>query len=63
MVKERLTKEGDGFPTIEETVVVCESDDHDGANDDLTVDNNGALLDRVHTYNVLRGEVSVIDNL
>ena len=29
-------------------MVVCQRDNHDWANDDLAVDDNGTLLDRVH---------------
>ena len=42
------TKEGDSFPTIEETVVVGEGDNHDRADDDLAVDYNRAFLNSVH---------------
>ena len=53
------TEESSSFPTIEETVVVREGDDHDRADDDLAVDDNGALLDRMHTY---RGVRNVVNN-
>lgn len=43
------TKEGDGFPTVEKTMVVCECNDHDGTNDDLAVDDDRSVLDGVHT--------------
>ena len=43
------TEEGDGFPAVEQTVVVGEGDDHDGTDDNLTVDDDGSVLDRVHT--------------
>ena len=42
------TKEGDSFPTVQETVVVGEGDNHDRADDDLAVDDNRAILNRVH---------------
>jgi len=38
-------------------VIVRQGDDHDGANDDLTVDNDRLLLDRVHTEDSGLGKV------
>jgi hypothetical protein len=32
-----LTEEGDGFSAVEETMVVCERDDHDGTGFSLMV--------------------------
>ena len=31
-------------------MVVCERDDHDGADDDLAIDDDRSLLDSVHTW-------------
>lgn len=44
------TKEGDGLSAIQESVVVGQSNDHDGANDDLAINDHGLLLHRMHTY-------------
>ena len=44
-----LDKESDGLPTIEESVVVGESDNHDGSDDDLAVDDDRLVLDGMHT--------------
>lgn len=59
----KLTKEGNGLPTVQETVVVRESDDHDGADDDLAVDDDGALLDGVHAWRLFSIEVIVVCNI
>ena len=48
--RRRRTKEGDSLPAIQESVVVGQSNYHDGANDNLAVDDYGLLLDGVHTY-------------
>ena len=42
------TEESDSFPTVEQTVVVRERDDHDRADDDLAIDDDRSVLDRVH---------------
>ena len=42
------TEEGNGFPAVEETVVVGQCDDHDRADDDLAVHNNGSVLNGMH---------------
>ena len=47
---EGRTEEGNRFPAVEETVIVRESDDHDRADDDLAVDDDRAVLDRVHAW-------------
>jgi hypothetical protein len=52
-----LTEEGDGFSAVEETMVVCERDDHDGTDNNLAVDNDGLLLDGVHAEHGSLGEV------
>lgn len=50
-----LTKERDGFTTIHQPMVVCQRDDHDRTNDNLSVDNDGLVLDGVHAeYGSLR---------
>ena len=43
-----LTKERDSFTTIHQPMVVCQRDDHDRTNDNLSVDNDGLVLDGVH---------------
>ena len=48
MRRDERTEEGDGFPAVQETVIVCECDDHHRADDDLAVDNYRALFDGVH---------------
>jgi len=50
-----LTKERDGLPTIHQPMVVCQRDDHHRTNDNLSVDNDGLVLDSMHTeYGSLR---------
>ena len=44
------TEESDGLPAVEEAVIICECDNHDRANDNLSVHDNRALLNRVHTW-------------
>ena len=41
-------EEGDGFLAVDEAVVVAEREIHHRADDDLAVDGDRALLDRVH---------------
>lgn len=45
----RRTKEGDGLAAVEQAVIVGERDDHDRADDDLAIDDDGAVLDGVHS--------------
>jgi len=50
-----LTKEGNSLTTIQQTMVVCQSDNHDRADDDLTVYDDSSILDGMHTkYGGLR---------
>jgi len=42
-----LYQKGNGFPTVEQSVVVCERKVHHGSNLHLSVDRNRLLLDRV----------------
>ena len=42
------TEESDGLATVEETVVVGEGDNHDRTDDDLAVNNDGAVFNGVH---------------
>jgi hypothetical protein len=51
------TKERNGFSAIQQSVVVSESNNHDGSDDDLSVDNNRLLLDGVHTEDSSLGQV------
>ena len=44
------TEESDGLPAVEQTVIVGEGDDHDGADDDLAVDDDRSVLDTVHAW-------------
>ena len=46
----RRTEESDCFPTVEQTVVVRQRDDHDRADNDLAIDDDRAILDRMHTW-------------
>ena len=43
-------KEGDSFPAVEESVVIGKGDNHDGADDNLAVNDDGLVLDCVHTW-------------
>jgi hypothetical protein len=54
--KER-TEERDGFPSVEQTMVVGEGDGHDGADDDLAVDDDGSVGDVVHAEDGGLGKV------
>ncbi len=45
------TQESDGLPAVQQPVVVREGDDHDGAYDDLAINDDRLLLDRVHAEN------------
>ena len=42
------TEECDGLPAVEESVVVRESDNHDGTDNNLAIDDDWAFLDGVH---------------
>lgn len=44
-----LDKELDGFPSIEQTVVVCKRQIHHRADLHFSVDNHGAILDSVES--------------
>ena len=52
------TEEGGRLAAVEETVVVRERDDHDGPDDDLAVDDDGAVPDGVHACRRVRLRVS-----
>lgn len=45
----QLTKECDGFPSIEKTMVVREGNNHYRSDHNLPVHNNRLLFDSVHT--------------
>ena len=45
------TEESDSLSSVEETMVVGESDNHDRSDNDLAVNNDRLLLDGVHAYN------------
>lgn len=45
----RLTKEGDGFPSVEKTVVIREGNNHYWSDNNLAVHDNRLLFDSVHT--------------
>lgn len=51
------TKEGDGLAAVQQPVVVRERDRHDGADDDLAVDDDGALGDVVHAEDGGLGQI------
>ena len=43
-----LTKESNGLPTIHQPMVVGQRDDHNRTNDNLSIDNDGFILDGMH---------------
>lgn len=52
-----LDKELHGFPSIEQTVVICKRQIHHRANLHFSVDNHGAILDGVETQDGTLGQV------
>ena len=51
MFVRQRTEESDSLPSVKETMVIGEGDDHDRSNDDLAVNNDRLLLNGVHAYN------------
>jgi len=45
-----LTKEGNSFSPIQQSMVVGERDDHDGSDDDFAVYDYGFVFDCVHAW-------------
>ena len=54
----RLTKEGDGFPSVEKTMVIREGNDHYWSDNNLAVHDNRLLFDSVHTEHSSLWEVN-----
>jgi hypothetical protein len=59
----RRTEESDTLTAVKKSVVVCKSDNHDGTDDNLAVDNDGLLLDGVHAKDSSLGKVEAARQL
>jgi len=46
--REERTEESNALTSIQQSVIVGESDDHDGSDDDLAIDDDGSFFDGVH---------------
>ena len=53
------TEERDSLPSVKQTMVVRERDDHDRADHDLAVHDDRALLDRMHACERGRGTAAL----
>lgn len=45
----RRTEESYGLSAVQQSVIIGKSNDHDGSNDDLAVDDDGLVFNRMHT--------------
>lgn len=41
-------EERDGFPAVEQSMIISEGDDHDGPDNNLAIDDDGPVFDGVH---------------
>jgi hypothetical protein len=47
--KSTLTKESNGLPSVQQPMIVCQSNDHDRSDHDFTIYHDRFFFDGVHT--------------